>query len=857
MTGRATDEVTHRLRSRDLSVQAAGPGQFNAACPAHDDEHESLRVGTGASGALLNCHAGCDFKDVIAALGMEPRELFDDFYDAAPVLPRRTSGGFDPVLWKAVDISDWKGYASPSRAHGAPPAAQDGPADHRSTSDLTDNIVSHERPHMVLPYSEEKIRADHADLMADESLLTGLLEARGWTREGLAACGDLVSQDGFEHPHICVVQRDEHGAVLNVVTYNPDTAERPGGLPTVSGIQHQPRLLWPRPEDYDLGETLILVEGEADAITGVVLGLPVVGVPGAGTWKAEWTPRFAGRTVVVIPDNDEPGRKLAAVVVAALAGVAAAVLVHELDHRGVSGFDLTDALVRDGAEAVRGELELSAARMTVVADDRHDGHDGEDPATEGQDDGRRHPPTLVGTTTTITSGPQIEDGAGSSSSSSKQEEATVTTMTPAIAWEDDEQDLFVPMGVFLKDVPEPEWIWDGYLAVGAVTLITSPPKAGKSTLMFTLLEAMRHGGEVAGRRVSKERVAYMTEEGKFTIDSKVKAHLSSDEHLSIVSKRGDGVRGRTWEQVIKKAARQVVRQGIRVVVVDTWDKWTDLDGEQANQAGAVVSKVSPLLALAELGICVVVVHHDRKSGGKNGHQVAGSTALPGAVDVIVNVERESDRQDDTRRIFLAVGRFGEHTPAKITARLENGEYKRVEDGLPPTASAELRQADDDVAKLKAHGIPITAKDFGPMIDRKEKAAKARLDKLVELGFAEPVGGTSKVDPTRYRYAQPGNGAPVRRHVQPKLDLVAESRLETPRLPSMLATCGYHVPMVGKLAGGARRRSAERCPSPWELVLAASAGAQPDAAAVELDPFAVPEYGVQPGRGGRSKLGLAS
>lgn len=61
---------------RQLHAKRSGKG-FLAKCPAHDDKNPSLSISEGADGrALLKCQAGCDTKDVIAALGLEPRDLF-------------------------------------------------------------------------------------------------------------------------------------------------------------------------------------------------------------------------------------------------------------------------------------------------------------------------------------------------------------------------------------------------------------------------------------------------------------------------------------------------------------------------------------------------------------------------------------------------------------------------------------------------------------------------------------------------------------------------------------------------------------------------------------------------------------
>ena len=51
-----------------------------ALCPAHDDNNASLSISDRreGNGIVIKCHAGCDYQDVLAALGKTPRDLFDD-----------------------------------------------------------------------------------------------------------------------------------------------------------------------------------------------------------------------------------------------------------------------------------------------------------------------------------------------------------------------------------------------------------------------------------------------------------------------------------------------------------------------------------------------------------------------------------------------------------------------------------------------------------------------------------------------------------------------------------------------------------------------------------------------------------
>lgn len=60
-----------------------GSDKFDAQCPSHDDHRPSLSVSRGEKGAVVRCHAGCATDTVVAALGMQACELFDDYQPAS------------------------------------------------------------------------------------------------------------------------------------------------------------------------------------------------------------------------------------------------------------------------------------------------------------------------------------------------------------------------------------------------------------------------------------------------------------------------------------------------------------------------------------------------------------------------------------------------------------------------------------------------------------------------------------------------------------------------------------------------------------------------------------------------------
>ena len=59
-------EILQRLRK----VKRVGDNQWEARCPAHNDQQASLSVGRGDKDRpLLFCHAGCSFENILSALG--------------------------------------------------------------------------------------------------------------------------------------------------------------------------------------------------------------------------------------------------------------------------------------------------------------------------------------------------------------------------------------------------------------------------------------------------------------------------------------------------------------------------------------------------------------------------------------------------------------------------------------------------------------------------------------------------------------------------------------------------------------------------------------------------------------------
>jgi putative DNA primase/helicase len=129
-----------------------------------------------------------------------------------------------------------------------------------------------------------------------------------------------------------------------------------------------PRVPYRLPELLN-AETVYLPEGEKDVHTLEAWGLVASCNPGGSgnsTLYAGWADYFRGRHIVILPDNDEPGRKHAAAVAAALLSAAASVRIVELPGLLAKG-DVTDWRDAGGTFERFRELTDAAAPMDAAA----------------------------------------------------------------------------------------------------------------------------------------------------------------------------------------------------------------------------------------------------------------------------------------------------------------------------------------------------------------------------------------------------------------------------------------------------------------------------------------------------------
>ena len=97
-----------------------------------------------------------------------------------------------------------------------------------------------------------------------------------------------------------------------------------------SGLGNAPHVLFRLPELIEAvaqERPVFVVEGEKGANAAVKLGVPATCSGGTNSWRSKFAGHFKDATVIILPDNDEAGRKYADQVARSLTGVAASVKV--------------------------------------------------------------------------------------------------------------------------------------------------------------------------------------------------------------------------------------------------------------------------------------------------------------------------------------------------------------------------------------------------------------------------------------------------------------------------------------------------------------------------------------------------
>lgn len=217
-----------------------------------------------------------------------------------------------------------------------------------------------------------------------------------------------------------------------------------------------------------------------------------------------------------------------------------------------------------------------------------------------------------------------------------------------------------------------KWLWHGLLSRGGVTLLSALWKAGKSTLLTHLARAFdgRHA-DFLGLEIVPARVLYVTEEHE-ELWAERRDELGIGDHVGMVCRPFKGRPSPAeWAAFIGELVKAVSDHRFDLVVLDTISKLWPVREE--NDAGQVEDALMPLWNVTNMGAALLLVHHNRKSDGKEFTGMRGSGGLPAFCETLVEFRRNSEDSRDNKRVLTNGGRYRE-TPHKLLIELTPSGY---------------------------------------------------------------------------------------------------------------------------------------------------------------------------------------
>ena len=215
--------------------------------------------------------------------------------------------------------------------------------------------------------------------------------------------------------------------------------------------------------------------------------------------------------------------------------------------------------------------------------------------------------------------------------------------------------------------PTVPWLWRGYLAAGAVTLLTSQWKTGKTTLTSVLLSRMKTGGTLAGLSLTAGRAIVLSEEppSQWVLRG---GRLDLEDHVGWFCRPFRGrPRPQQWQELLDRVAKAADERRVSLVVVDPLAAF--FPGKSENDAGSMLDALAPLQRLAAHGLSVLALHHPAKKEKSDGPSGRGSGALLGCADILVEMRwYRRPGESDRRRRLIALSRFDE-TPRQMIVEL--------------------------------------------------------------------------------------------------------------------------------------------------------------------------------------------
>jgi hypothetical protein len=283
------------------------------------------------------------------------------------------------------------------------------------------------------------------------------------------------------------------------------------------------------------------------------------------------------------------------------------------------------------------------------------------------------------------------------------------------------------------DAPGPEWLVEGLLSSGGVSVFAGRPKSGKSTLVRALAVAVAQGRPFLGRATQQGAVLLITLEDRKRSVARHLRHLGlrADDPL-LVATAGDA----------DTVARWVEEHQPVLVIVDTVARLLQI--REVSEYGKVLEALDAALRMArDSGAHFALIHHAPKGSDHRDPIDAplGSVAFAATPDTLLHLKRGADGA----RAIAAVQREGDD--------LEESVLVLGADGWPVLAGTKrehaTRQMAEEVLAYLSGREGMTRDEIRADVPGDNTVKGSALDLLVREGKIQRSGAGRRGDPYRY------------------------------------------------------------------------------------------------------------
>jgi hypothetical protein len=205
-----------------------------------------------------------------------------------------------------------------------------------------------------------------------------------------------------------------------------------------------------------------------------------------------------------------------------------------------------------------------------------------------------------------------------------------------------------------------------------------------------------------------------------------------------------------WFGFVEFLCDRAVARKADLVVLDTIGKFAPWENE--NDAAQVQAAMNPLDRLTKAGLAVLPIHHFGKTDGSEGRAARGSTALPGSVDVMLELRRyKANDRHDRRRVLTGFGRFDDIPEEVVIELIAGGDDYTAEGDRRAVADEEATQAILEMLPLTPPGL--TAEEVHEALPEAGRPRRSDVMRLLQAGAGRGRWGRSgagkKGDPWRF------------------------------------------------------------------------------------------------------------